>query len=283
MKKTKLFFLICVLFLTGSIFLAVWNLNAIERLLLERSANFFARPFFLDSIRMESVRIDSRFRIHVKNMTGAFQARQGPVFLIIQSAVSEDSLGFFLQGKPVRFLLKGIRPQQSPRAGLTGRGTVSAGRFWKMDFSADFDGTDLEDFQWLDPQDLKGATGAMKGKLSFSQKADQEPVLEMELEAPKPGGLIQARFFDLFLPYLPQSVQKERVIKLVASKDRMVHYQTAELKVKMLQSDRMKVLLRILVLDYNLNLTLNVEVRTDAKNAFPQIAQLLGLIEVRGT
>jgi hypothetical protein len=45
--------------------------------------------------------------------------------------------------------------------------------------------------------------------------------------------------------------------------------------------DRVKVLLHILILDYNLNLTLNAEIRTDSKNAFFKIAQYLGMVEVK--
>lgn len=251
------------------------------RPILQRLIHLNAEPFFADSIRIEKAAIDRNFRIHLRKITGAFQAREGPVPFEVKAMVSKDPVFFFVTGKPVRFVFEGIRPENSPRAGVSGECTIQPGRLWQMDCRADFKEVDLEDLQWLDPKDLQGATGRVKGKLAFQWKPDQDPVFDVALEAPEPGGLLQARFFDLFLPYLPKSVQKERVEKLISSQDRLVRYQDAVLEVSLPQSDHMKVLLRILVLDYNLKLTINVDIRMDAKNAFSQIAQLMGLIEVK--
>lgn len=281
--KKKFFFILffTVLFLTGLILIGIGKLPDLERLVLERAINQNAKPFFADSVRIEKVHIDRSLKIRVEGIRGAFQARQGPVLLEMKSVESQDSLLSLLAQKPVLFLFEGARPKNSSREGVFGSFSFRAGKSWSFDFTADFQKTDLEDFQWLSPQDLEGATGAMNGKLIFTQEAGKYPVFDMNLEAPQPGGRLQARFFDLFLPYLPKSVQKERVVKLVSKKEQLVQYQNAELQVGLPQSDRMKILLHILVLDYNLKLTLNVEVRMDQKNAFSQIAQLMGMIEVK--
>ncbi len=150
----------------------------------------------------------------------------------------------------------------------------------RFELTADLGKTGLEDWQWLDPQNLGGATGAMKGSLTFRQILGREPEFSMDLEAPEPGGNIQARFFDLFLPYLPTSVQKERVQK-VAQSQQLVRYGRAALRVNLVQSDNMKILLQIFIPAYNLKLTLNATIRTDEKTAFSQIARLIGLIEVK--
>jgi hypothetical protein len=199
--------------------------------------------------------------------------------LEIKSLESQDSLFLFITQKPVRFIFTGMRPQGSPRLGISGTFVIRTGTAWRFECSADFGNTDLEDWQWLDPQNLAGATGAMKGNLTFRQTFGQEPEFSMNLEASQPGGNIQARFFDLFLPYLPTSIQKEKVQKVSKSRQ-WVRYDWAALKVSLPQSDSMKILLQIFIPAYNLKLTLNANLRADQKDAFSQIARIMGLIEV---
>ncbi|OQA55369.1 MAG: hypothetical protein BWY42_01480 [Candidatus Omnitrophica bacterium ADurb.Bin277] len=139
----------------------------------------------------------------------------------------------------------------------------------------------LEDFRWLDPDNLDGASGKVGGHIRFRRTGDQAPFFEMTLDAPDPGGSLQAKFFDLFLPYLPASVQRKRVEKLAGRGERLVRFKTADLKVEMPEGDRMKVLLHILVLDYNLKLQLSMEVRTDSENALLKIARWMGVVEVK--
>ncbi len=114
----------------------------------------------------------------------------------------------------------------------------------------------------------------------FRQILGREPEFSLDLEAPEPGGNIQARFFDLFLPYLPASLQKERVQK-VSESQQLVRYGRAALRVNLVRSDNMKILLQIFIPGYNLKLTLNSTILTDQKDAFSQIARLMGLIEVK--
>ena len=193
---------------------------------------------------------------------------------------SQDSLFLFISQKPVRFIFEGIRPQISSRMGISGNFMIQTGPVSRFELTADLGKTGLEDWQWLDPQNLGGATGAMNGSLTFRQILGQEPEFSMDLEAPEPGGNIQARFFDLFLPYLPTSVQKERVQK-ISKNQQLVRYGRAALRVNLVRSDNIKILLQIFIPAYNLKLTLNAMIRTDEKTAFSQIARLMGLIEVK--
>ena len=269
--------------LLGLIIFFCFQLPRIECLVVERLVNQGARLFFADSIRIEEVTIDRGFRIRLRGITGAFQARQGPVPLEVKSFESRDPLWLFLGPRPVRFFFEGARPQGSSRGGLLGDLSVSGGKEWRIEAAVDFKNTDLEDLRWLDPQDLDGANGAMSGKLTCVQIAGHEPVFDLKITVPQPGGTVQARFFDLFLPYLPASVQKDRVVKLVSEKKQLVRYQTAELEMSLPQPDSMKILLHILVLDYNLKLTLNMTVRTEQKDSFSQIARIMGLIEAKSS
>lgn len=281
--KKKIFLFIFLLFLVAILELVLWGvprLPALERDLLQQLANRSAREFFNDSLRIEKVSLDRRFRIHLTGITGKLKTRQNPVPLEIRSLESQNPLFFLILQKSVHFIFEGLRPQGSSRPGISGNFLVMTGAASRFECSADFGKTDLADWQWLDPQNLGGATGAMKGNLTFRQVFGREPEFEMDLEAPQPGGSIQARFFDLFLPYLPVSLQKEKVQEVAASQ-KLVRYTQAALKVTLPQNDRIKIFLQIFVPAYNLKLTLNSLIRTDQKGAFPQIARIMGLIEVK--
>lgn len=272
--------LVLLLVILGLILWILPHLPRLERDLLQHLANRSAKEYFDGSLHLEKVSLDRQFKIHLTGITGKLKTRQSPVPLEIGSLESQNPLFLLITQKPVRFTFEGLRPQGSSRPGLSGTFMIRTGKAWRVECSADFGKTDLGDWQWLDPQNLGGATGAMKGSLTFSQTFGREPEFTLDLETPEPGGNIQARFFDLFLPYLPASPQKERVQKASESKA-LVRYDRAALKISLPQSDRMKILLQIFVPAYNLKLTLNATVRTDAKNAFSQIARLMGFIEVK--
>jgi hypothetical protein len=283
MKKKLFPFLVFLSFLIAILCLALWilpRLPEIERSLLERQLNRVSQELFAGSIRVQGVTLNRQLRARITELSGKLQTRQGPVPLEIRFIESLDPLSFFLTKKPVRFIFEGFRPEKSPRTGVSGTFTIDASSASNFEFTADFGSSDLKDWQWLDPQNLSGATGATKGSLTFRQAAGKDPEFQIDIESPQPGGNIQAKFFDLFLPYLPVSAQKEKV-RGISQKEQLIRYQKGSLKVDLLQSDRMKILLQIFIPDYNLKLTLNADLRTDRKDAFSQIARIMGLIEVK--
>ena len=281
--KKKTFLFASLVFLLTLLGLALWvlpRLPDMERDLVQQLANRSAKEYFANSIRIEKVSLDRHLKIRLTGITGKLQTRQGPVPLAIKSLESQDSLFLFIFQKPGRVLFDGIRPQISSRLGLSGHFILQTGPAPRFELTADLGKTGLEDWQWLDPQNLGGATGAMKGSLTFRQILGREPEFSLDLEAPEPGGNIQARFFDLFLPYLPTSVQKERVQK-VSKSQQMVRYGRAAFRVNLAEGNPIKILLQIFIPSYNLKLTLNATIRTDEKTAFSRIARLMGLIEVK--
>jgi hypothetical protein len=282
MIKKTLFItgLVLLLSVLGLTLWALPRLPELERDLIQQLANGASKESFDGSLRIEKVFLDRHFKIRIEGITGQLQTRQGPVPLIVRSLESLDPIFLFLSQKPVRFSFEGVRPQISSRAGFSGTALVQTGPASRFELTADLGKTGLEDWQWLDPQNLGGATGAMKGSLTFRLIAGQEPEFSLDLEAPEPGGTVQARFFDLLLPYLPASPQRERVQKASES-TQLVQYNRAALRVDLVQSDNMKILLQIFIPAYNLKLTVNTTIRTDAKDAFSQIARIMGLIEVK--
>jgi len=280
MRKKNLWLRVWAFIFLAMLGLALWaipRLPELERSFLEQQLNRSAQEYFAGSLRIDNVVLNRHLKVRLGFLTGKLQTRQGPVPLEIKSLESLDPLSFFLTRKPVRFVFEGLRPQGSSRLGISGAFIMSVGKASGFEFNANFGSTDLEDLQWLDPKNLGGVTGAMKGSLTFRQTAGQEPELHIDLEAPQPGGNIQARFFDLFLPYLPTAVQKEKV-QNIAQTQQLIQYQKASFKADLLKSDRIKILLQIFIPDYNLKLTLNADLRTDQKDAFSQIARILGLI-----
>lgn len=278
--------IILVLFLSviiATLGLSLWalpRLPELERSVAEHFANQAGKEYFEGSLHIDRVTLDRHLVIRIEGIRGKLKTRQGPVALEIRSLRSENSLLRLITREPVHFIFEGMRPQSSANEGVLGKLMIQTGSPSRVEASVDFGKTGLEDWQWIDPQNLEGATGATKGTLTFRQEAGKDPEFSMALEAPQPGGTLQARFFDVFLPYLPTPLQKERVEKLSRSQ-KLIQYQTASLEASLPQSDRVKILLRIFIPDYNLKLTLNAEIRTDAKNAFSQIARIMGLIEVK--
>lgn len=282
MKKKYLLF-VSSIFLLSVLGLALWSLPRLpefERALTERLMNDSVREHFDGSLRVEKVSFDRHLKIRITGITGSLKTRQGSAALGISSVESQDSLFLLALQKPVRFIFEGIRPQGTSRAGISGHFLFQTGPAGRFELFADFGATGLEDWQWLDPQNLAGATGTTQGSLTFRQAAGQEPLFDLDLEAPEPGGNIQARFFDIFLPYLPAGVQKEKIQKFSKSQ-KLIGYKKAVLQASLPQSDQLKILLQIFIPDYNLKLTLNALIKTDQKDAFSQIARLMGLIEVK--
>ena len=78
------------------------------------------------------------------------------------------------------------------------------------------------------------------------------------------------------VPHLPESAQKDKIARIVAEGPWLIRYKKANVEISMPENNVMKIFLRILLLDYNLELNLNTEIRTDSKNAFTQITQAMG-------
>lgn len=250
-----------------------------QRNLLQYGANSMLREFFHGSLRLESGGFRPGFTLALQGLTAELKTRDAQTALAIREIVSEDSLLGFLTGQPVRFRFRGLKTGRSSYEGGEGLLTVRGGKDAFMDFRCDVKSLGLEDLTWLNPSSLEGSTGMLKGTLTLRSDARRDPVLGMELLVQEPGGLIQAQFFDVLRPYLPAFKEEQKLRALTAEK-KLLPYRNAALIVSMKESDRMKVFLHIMIPGYNVNLNLNLEIKADKKNAFTEIAQLMGLFEV---
>lgn len=279
LKKFSFLFLASILFLTAVFLTLRPRLPEWERQFLEWAANKAAYEYFEGSLRLEKAGVDRHMKLSVTNIRAQLKTREGSVPFQIESLISEEPLTHFARNLPVRFRFQGLRTAASQYEGAEGLLTVLGGKDGYVDFRSEVKSLGLEDLTWLNPDNLEGSTGRMTGHMTFRSDARQDPALGMELLIQEPGGRIQAQFFDLLLPYLPEFKNVDK-IKTLASQKSLVKYKNAALIVTLKESDKMKVFLHIMIPDYNISLNLNLEIRTDKKNAFMEIAQLLGLFEV---
>ncbi len=279
LRKFAFILLFLVLAAAAVCWTAIPRLPEWERKGLEWAANKAAYEYFEGSLRLEKAGVNKQMKLNVTNIRAELKTADGKVPFQIENLVSEDPLTHFLRNRPVTFRFTGLRTAASQYKGAEGVLTVLGGKEGYVDFRSEVKELGLEDITWLNPDNLEGSTGRMTGHMTFRSDARQDPALGMELLIQEPGGRIQAQFFDLLLPYLPQFKNVDK-IKTLASQKSLVKYKNAALIVTLKESDKMKVFLHIMIPDYNISLNLNLEIRTDKKNAFMEIAQLLGLFEV---
>ncbi len=278
MSVRKFYILLAIACLGGMAGLAFIFRDALGRKIFEQAFNQSTQPFFSKSIQIRRFHLSPKGGLQFGNIEGNLQTSSGPLAWEIRELVSDDPLVkyFSKDGMTVRF--EGVKPGASTSLGVAGKIRVKGGKKGFYHLEGVIGGLGLEEMRWLDPENLKGATGAMKGNISIHQDVEGEPKFSAEVDIKEPGGQIAARLFDLLLPYLPQmaaTVRQQRQAK----PQETVNYQNAQLKIEMNQLDQMKVFLHMSVPDYNLILNLNIEVRIDEKNGFSRLAQLMGLVK----
>jgi hypothetical protein len=163
---------------------------------------------------------------------------------------------------------------------MAGTAVMTAGENWSFELEAEIRSMGLEDLEWFDPENLAGSSGLMRGTLRIKNDYTEVQQFRAELAVAEPGGNIQAHFFDLLAPHLPP-FEGIRRIRDLSKGQRLVTYRKAALNMEITGPAEFKVFLHILVPEYNLNLNINFKIRTDRENAFLELAQLLGLVEVK--
>ena len=248
------------------------------RPLVESCLNAGTKEFFEGSLRVGGFRLDRRLRIHLEGLQGNLRSEAGPIPLKIRSLESEGSVSEIFSKKGLEFSFEGFGPRDSGLRGISGRAFFKAGKDWFFNLLLDIQELDLHEIEWVNPENLSGASGKVRGNLEFGADARGKIESRGDLEVAPPGGLLQARFFDLLKPYLPEVALREKVDEISGHRG-LTGFHEASLKIELARSDKMKIFLHIAVPDYNLILNLNIEVRVDEKNALGQLAGLAGVIK----
>ncbi len=274
---TKFVAVLLIIFLACSFVFAFNHREELFRQALEWILNQETQELFSGSIRLEKVRIERDLKIQVDGFRAKLQTKDKPVPFQIRSIESENSAIHFLKedGLSLRFL--GFIFEDSKYPGIHGKIKLKGIRGWFFNLEARVDGVGLEEMIWLNPENLRGASGKLKGNILLRASKGKEPALQINLHVDEPGGVFQPRFLNFLLPYLPETARKIEVKQLAASGG-LIHYQDATLTINMARSDVIKLFLIISIPDYNLRFNTNVDIQIDAKNAFGQMGEILGLI-----
>ncbi|MBI4115514.1 MAG: hypothetical protein HY447_02955 [Candidatus Omnitrophica bacterium] len=253
--------------------------DKVGHLVLELSLNRNLHEFFGGSIRVGKFNLDKHFKINIQELTGSLQSEAGPVPLEILSIESINPITDILWNKGLVLNFEGAQVRNSKYQGIKGVLQVKGGDEGSLDLKADVQGVGLEELEWLNPENLSGSSGEMKGEIMLENSPKGKILLHLKLRIEEPGGRVQARFFDLLTPYLPQLAMMEKV-KEIKAKGGTVGFHDALIEVKMTQSKRIKIFLHMVIPDYNLHLNLNTEVRFEEEDTLPELARLIGLLKV---
>jgi hypothetical protein len=273
MKKVLSVFLILILTL-----IFIYH-RTLEHRLIESILNHSTQEIFANTIKIQHVELDSKLRLFIRGLTGMLKTEDGPEAIQVDAIQSTNSLLCIFAPQGVQFKFSGARPVNASEASIDGAFVSRVGADGFSELTANIRELDLKTIQWVNPDNLAGSTGKMQGVLQLRNKANGESYFSLQLEVKQPGGNLQARFFNLILPYLPQAAVQQQ-IREIKSNLKLVPYSDAVLKAEQVAPDRMKVFLHIGIPVYNLALNLNIDVRLDEENAFNQLAQVAGLIKV---
>lgn len=263
-----------------ALLLALGSVNLWARPLVEFAVNSSTQPFFRGSVRIDRVSLGRMLQVRIEDARAIFYSEVRPVPIALRSLRSQGSLLRFFSKKGGRLEFEGLGFQESKHAGLRGEGEIRAAKDWSLDFKIELQDVGLEELEWLNPENLGGASGGLRGEIQFRTDSEGRMGGGADLRVGPPGGLLPAKFFEILRPYLPASVVPAEVDFLVAHVD-LVSFHEARLQAELVDSDRMKTFLHIAVPDYNLNLNVNLEIRLDEKNAFQDLLQLAGIVSGR--
>ena len=151
---------------------------------------------------------------------------------------------------------------------------ISQRPHWRLELQANLAQLGLEELEWISPSYLAGSTGEVTGDVTLRVGDVEEPYLATALAIEEPGGLLQARFFDLLAPYLPAINELRRH----AAKHALVAFRDARVKASLPATDRLEIFLHISVPEYNLDLNARLEIHVDERDILKQCVRLIGLV-----
>ncbi len=252
----------------------------LERRACEMLLNTALRSFFSGTLKIRQAHMGRDFRLRLAGLSGELVTRERPVRIEMAEIRSEDPLYRILALKPMHFRFSGLKPSGPAPSAISGTAMLLAGRKWNYEVSAQVENLGIEEISWVNPDSLAGASGSVSGQLTLGMDYSGHSQFVLRLAIPEPGGSLQARFFDAVTPYLPQKLNQKKLQELSQTQE-LIHYTHASLEGQLEEDERVKMLLRISIPDYNLNLNLNVLVRVDEKNAFLKLFQLLGILQTQ--
>lgn len=270
-----------LILLIASFFIPVAVVCAYPPLLtrsLEAIINSSTKPFFSETVWINKAWIDRDLKLHVQNLQAEFQTESGPVPVAVRNIASAGPIYDIFKPQGVYFNFEGAHFQHSNRIGINGKVHIRGIRKWFLDFRINVVDIGLDELTWLSHENLARSTGKLSGLIKAKTNYLSNTDLEMILMIREPGGTLQGKFFALLVPYLPVQAAKEVTAQLV-SLDGLVHYKNAEIHVNLIRPNQLKVILKILIPDYNLDLNVKLLIRLEDQNSIGELAELMGIVK----
>lgn len=272
----KLVWVLCFITAVTGVLLGIGR-----NILLEKTAEWFLNRSLSENlaapIDIQNLSLGFTTHFEIGRVHASIQTHGGSLPLEIGRIRLKHCLFHILTKRlPFTFMFDGLKPFGSNSKGIRGEITFAWFQNQGITFQAKILELHLNELTVLDTQNLKGVTGTLNGDFVYRIDEKQNQFLDLQLNAPEPGGALQAQLFSLLVPYLPKSAYRTAVEQI--QKTGLVHYNTASISLHQEAPSRMKILVKILVPDYNLDLNVNAEIRVDNENTLLQIAQVLGMI-----
>ncbi len=251
--------------------------NQILQPFLEKWINRTQSIHFDNSLKIEGFHLNPDLRVSIDKIHGTWQTKEGGFPFEIVGVAMTDPVTNFIFKKPVHITFQQFRPKASTHPGLTGKITLLNDKAETFELQTALNGLYLEELTAFNPDMLKDTTGNMIGSFYMKGQKSGEQELKLRVGIAPPGGRVQSRFFEVFVPYLPigdkETLAKIRLVQTVG-------YRLANVAAELENKNALKVLLNIQIPEYNLNLNLNLLLRVEDSGAFIQLTQLLGLAKV---
>ncbi len=262
-------------------FVACFALGFHQELLrkaLESMIDYSAREFSAGETKIEKAFLDRNLKLKIENLKFILSSDSGPIPITIRNIDSKNPVYHVLKPNGLDFEFRGAHFDGSSHIGIDGQAKIREFPKWLLTIHLNVIDIGLEELVWLNADNLKGSTGKLSGIVQAGTDYKGSTNLEVVLAVKDPGGFLQGKFFGLLRPYLPTQASKEAAFQL-ASLNGLVRYKTAELHLNTIRSNQLKVILKMLVPDYNLNLNINMLIRLDEQNSFTDLAQLMGIVK----
>jgi hypothetical protein len=245
------------------------------RFAVERAGNASRPDLLRGSLRVGASHLDRRLRLELRGVHATLHAGARPVPVVAERIQSQGPVTAYLLGRPFVLQFEGVRGATSPQPGLRGVATIQRAPRWRAEVEAAVAGLDVGELAWLAPSHLSGSTGRLSGEVRLRLGAGIPSIMLIALRVPEPGGRVHSRFLELLAPYLPNAQE----IRRAAAAQALVPYRTASLDVSLPAPDRLQVLLRLAMPEYNVNLNFNVEVRIDGQDLLQELGRLTRLLQ----
>lgn len=267
--------ILLLLILTALGLALLWShRNQLIQRRLEKWLNETQSVYFQNTLKIEGFELKKDLRVSIAKIRGTWQTAEGGFHFEINDVVVKDPVTNFMFKQPVEIAFAQFRPKTSTYLGISGKLILANDAAGTTEFAAAFEELYLEELTNFNPDMLKGSTGKVVGTFYLKSQKSGEQQMKLRLSVSPPGGRVQARFFDVLLPYLPvadkATLAKIRIAETVA-------YKLAHVAAELESKNSLKLLLNIQVPEYNFNLNLNLTLRVEDDKAFIQLAQLLGL------